>query len=352
MRMDFTEESSELANEFIDQLQTAMTDLDRQEIQGSGIILNIHQAAERYIAIMDKYRHLILGFEAILKKQKDMRHQKLKESHIEEYNKYENAKKAFLSSAIPQKIYEESFAFQNLLNSQLNQTVKTVMVIGGELYDVSNLSLEQYLGFGYSSRGKLVGRYGQLISGKVQDIADRLEIKEENAAEVSEVRATYQEAMSRYKYSKSFKRKSKNIIWWTVNKREAIRVSSAGSIDEAYANFRITRETNWVKSRGMEEKIQYFAQEGVLKVTNLSGVLQGDVSFQGTEYAIKGIGASTMGLEQLSRLANQIKAEGQSFSTKDLTQIRDSQKGYEINKVSTFINKTANNLIDEYVSFI
>jgi O-succinylbenzoate synthase len=46
----------------------------------------------------------------------------------------------------------------------------------------------------------------------------------------------------------------------------------------------------------------------VSQVDNISGLLQGDVSKDGIEYGIKSAGASTLGLAQMKKLAQEILA--------------------------------------------
>lgn len=126
------------------------------------------------------------------------------------------------------------------------------------------------------------------------------------------------------------------VLWLNPNKHPAWHgafVSSFGSVNEAYAAAFLRRQFNPVDTP--EDDIEIL-MNGVLSVTNLAGALEGDISLNGVEYAVKSKGASTLSLNQLLVLADEIinKDFSQSGLQKFLEDVKQDQraKAASINK--------------------
>ena len=81
---------------------------------------------------------------------------------------------------------------------------------------------------------------------------------------------------------------------------------------------------------GVERNVEDYMMDHVSdvgQVDSISGLLQGDVSKDGIEYAIKSAGASALGLSQVEALARKIVNQAGQYKLEDLKQ---QQKAYKL----------------------
>jgi hypothetical protein len=101
-----------------------------------------------------------------------------------------------------------------------------------------------------------------------------------------------------------------------------MRVSGGeGDINEAYVSFAMLNNEIPTFQEEMEENVEDYMTDttsGVGVVDNVSGLLQGDVSVNGIEYAVKSAGASTLGLKQVIELATTIKNKSGRYTEEEL----------------------------------
>lgn len=257
----------------------------------------------------------------------------------------------FLHGDIPKRLYHVAFAFQKVLNAVLGQTVKMVYVYQGEngpeLYEVVN---EDILSFDTSSRHQLTARYNAAAKD-LGSALKRLELTEQVPNyNLANLNATYNETVRRYNISRQHN--NYVVICWPGGQDYVAKVSALGDINEAYAAAIILNLPSPTFESDLEQNIYDFLTSYVLDVDNVSGLLQGDVSKDNIEYGIKSAQASTLGLAQMKKLAQQIVQSGGTFDKEKLNAVKEKfrAKGKTRNNISKLVDKTFDQLINEFVA--
>lgn len=276
------------------------------------IVLKLRLAAEKYLGEVEYFRLEVERFETTLKHQKQIR--KLLSPTPQDASIYEQNKdeiKKFLQSQIPSSLYQSAFEFQTILNEALDQKIKMIFVYENEegfpeLYEITS---EDFLTYGYTSRGKLTGQYRSIkdTSGQLKDSVQRLILDEEPKYSKTGLDNTYRDVLNRYRDSRKY---NQRVVVWEhpANNWQAMEVVSEGDINESYATIVILNNDEPTFRHGTEENIGDF-MDFVAEVDNVSGMLEGDVTKHNIEYGIKSAGASTLGLKQMQTLAKQILAD-------------------------------------------
>ena len=310
----------------------------------------LRQAAKQYLDEIEILQIEITDFTALLKARS--RYVKMaKSGQMSEYDVLQLSHTRslisdFLQGDIPKRLYETAFAFQQLLNSVLGQTVKMVYVFQGkegpELYEVLN---EDILSFDTSSRHQLVARYNA-SSKNFQSALKKLELTEKTTNyDPKSLINTYNETVRRYNISREHNNHvvlcKPSGVWYVT------KVSSLGDINEAYAAVVILNQPTPTFKNDLEQNIYDFLVGFVSQVDNISGLLQGDVSKDGIEYGIKSAGASTLGLAQMKKLAQEILATP-GFDKNKLLEVKQrfAAKGKLRNKIERVVDDTWDELID------
>lgn len=308
----------------------------------------LKQGAQAYIREYNSLQREVANFELVLKRQSQLR--KANRSTYETIDEYINNKEDisnFLRSDIPRRLFEASFKFQNLLNMYLGQKVTMVYVFddgtGPELYEIKT---EDILSFDYSSRNKLVARYNA-TSKNMQSALTKLQIDEKLNFNMRNLKDTYKEVIHRYRKSRSAG--SKVVLWQVPQKLwHAMKVSAEGDINEAYASFVILNQSSpSFNYSDIEYNIQDFMLKGVAEVDNMSGLLKGDVTKGNIEYGIKSANASTLSLNQIIKLANEI-ANDANYSKEKL--LEKQEEFFRKKRIRNKIINLEENKIKELVS--
>lgn len=310
----------------------------------------LRQAATQYLAEIEVLQVEITDFTALLKARskytKMAKNGQMTEHDVLQLTHTRALISDFLQGDIPKRLYETAFAFQQLLNSVLGQTVKMVYVFQGkegpELYEVLN---EDILSFDTSSRHQLVARYNA-NSKNFQSALKKLELTEKTTNyDPKGLINTYNETVRRYNISRAHNNHvvlcKPNGVWYVT------KVSSLGDINEAYAAVVILNQPTPTFKSDLEQNIYDFLMGFVSQVDNISGLLQGDVSKDGIEYGIKSAGASTLGLAQMKKLAQEILATP-GFDKNKLLEVKQrfAAKGKLRNKIERMEEDTWDELID------
>lgn len=224
-----------------------------------------------------------------------------------------------------------SLIFQSQLNELLEQEVELVYVYQDEknnptLYTIDPASLFPILTY---KKNKDLAK-GTFEQGKNDFKAALTKLTKYQLYEkfnLDYFNYTYKQIIWRFNYARSSK-KAKNWVMWLnpqyksrkkQDKWNKATVSSAGDIKEAYASIVLKREINSVKlfnDEKLDNNVHSFMEQ-VAKVDNESGLLAGDVTVDQIEYAIKGIFAQTLGMNQIVEMAQEILNKA-NYSEKDL----------------------------------
>lgn len=310
-----------------------------------GDLVFLKNAALNYNNIIETLKDQLALFSQILRRQSQIRKQLgTKNPEVEEYIQNKNQISLFLMSDIPKKLYSASFEFQRQLNEFLGQQVKMIFVVENsdgepELYEMTS---EDILKFDYSSTNKLTARYN-VTSRDLGQSLKQLQITEANLHfSLAGLKTTYANVLERYRISRS--KNLRLLMWKPGNAWKKMTVSAEGDINEAYAAFVFLNKSSPTFRRSLEYNIDDFAQ-GIANVDNMSGLLKGDVTVGNIEYGIKSAGASTLGLQQMQKIAKQILQE--DFGPQSLQQIQKKMinAAKTRNKISNLIDSTADELI-------
>ena len=208
-----------------------------------------------------------------------------------------------------QELYVLAMKFQEYINAALGQTVLTTYIWVGakgipQTYVIYNM--EDFLKLDVDRYGNVVMRYRNNIR-MLREHTQKLEavLKDSENFNLTALESAYKEATYRYKTYKTSKGGS-YILWlypYGGQKWNGAYVSSFGSINEAYGTLILHEDFN--PSQVPEDYMELFMNV-VLGVTNLSGTLQGDTTVGTAEMAIKSKGASTLSIQQLYNIANDI----------------------------------------------
>jgi len=150
--------------------------------------------------------------------------------------------------------------------------------------------------------GTISGRYARKFINDTKFVIDEYDD--------SALQNTYSEVYRRYLKSKEYlKMKGAAYIFWRIENKKAdgVYITGAGVLAETYVNFYVNMFKGFVGETEQDVCI-YMRQPkyGAIVVDGTSGFLQGDVSKDGTEYAVKATGASAMGYSEIVDYAKEI----------------------------------------------
>lgn len=120
---------------------------------------------------------------------------------------------------------------------------------------------------------------------------------------------TYHNIM--YRYNQARKHNSHRIFWKENRNSDygMIEVGQRGDINEAYALF-FLKKKEFIKNNDLEKRIKYYAEEGIMSIDSVPGLLTGDITLSnGRELAIKSAGASMLSFTQVEKIAKKINTE-------------------------------------------
>ena len=284
-----------------------------------------------------------------------------KEILEESYQKYrsmrQKVKQEYFSQDIQNKVlntYSLALKFQVFINAAVNQIVATTYIWKGakgtpETYIIYDTS--QFLKLDMDRYGNVAMRYrnnASLLRQHAKKIEDS--ITSTPLFNFKALQAAYKKAEERFKTYKVKQGGGSFILWRNpvanAEKWHGALVSSFGSINEAYATILVHQHFSPLNQEedDMEQFMSY-----VLQVSNLSGALQGDTSAGRMELAIKSKGATTLSIEQLYKISQEI-VEKTDFQTiqKYLESVksknREAQKRINIDLNNALKDVTETNL--------
>ena len=318
----------------IDNILEDLNDLEIKEISSylEEDANQLKKSAALFVKKILEVQEEIRQIESLMKLQRQERKKimaelKMTGRFLEEYETEEYAKnrellrKKLLGSKV-EELYKAAFTFHEELNILLNQKVETIIVLqdgGGNplLFNVSKEEIfdNKILSFEEASKGAGVAARFKTNADKMRQAGiqaiKRDDLNFNDKLNVDKLNVTYKNILYRYD-------KYKQIVMWLfpANTWNRSKVSARGDIAEAYAGFFLIPQLKYFFDRGLEENINYFMVEGVSKVDNISGLLQGDISRTiggvSYEYAIKSADASYMSVKQMISLAQKILSNDKS----------------------------------------
>lgn len=206
--------------------------------------------------------------------------------------------------------YKLALQFQKDINKVLGQKVITAYVWVNskgipETYLIEDMS--DFLKLDLDRYGNITSRYRQNVK-LLRQHAKKVEadIKDSDHFKFKELQTSYNEIFKRYNSHKVKKGSGAYVLWLNPKggqKWHGALVSSFGSINEAYANILLHEDFN--PTEVSEDHIEQFMNI-VLNVTNLSGTLEGDITIKDIEYAVKSNQASTLSIQQLYEISEDI----------------------------------------------
>lgn len=206
--------------------------------------------------------------------------------------------------------YQLAMKFQEYLNAALGQIVATTYVWVGskgvpETYVINNMS--DFLKVDVDRYGNVVVRYrnnAKMLREHATKIEQSIQQDTKNF-NYSSLKSTYNTAYQRFnKYKRSDG--GAYILWlypYSGQKWNGVLVSSFGSINEAYATLLL--HEHFIHTNVPEDNMEQFMSY-VMKVTNLSGALEGDTTINNMQMAVKSNQATTLSIEQLFNMAQEI----------------------------------------------
>lgn len=263
-----------------------------------------------------------------------------------------------LSEQIKQGIietYQLAMQFQEYLNAALNQTIATTYVWVGsngmpQTYVIHDMS--DFLKVDVDRYGNIVVRYRnniQMLRQHTEKI-EKLIQEDKKDFNYASLKSTYQTAYIRFnKYKKH--NGGAYILWlypYSGQKWNGVFVSSFGSINEAYAT--ILLHQHFTHSNVPEDNMEQFMNY-VMQVTNLSGTLEGDTTVNNMQMAIKSNQATTLSIEQLYNIAQDIiKNKLNNFQAiqKYLIQKKKQNKEAE-HSINISLKQTLQNIADNTI---
>lgn len=298
-----------IANQAVQIADEEVLETIKENIEGNGILLK--QEAQKFLNnienIYNKIQNINLIEKSIYRIKNQINSGQGDEALLqEELSQY---RKQRLSDVEFQKFTNEILNFQNKLNEFLGQKIKIIYVYVSpngktvKLFELDNSA--NHIMQSYASKGGGFKPRYKNLNQKQKDITEDIPI-------LQGLKAAHSAAIWRARYGKK-KRQSSNILllWKPLGDWKQMWISSEGDINESYAAFYLRNEPNptFESSKNIEVLLDVFLTShpsGVLYVDNVSGLLEGDVSLNNIEYAIKSKGASSLGYNQIINLANTI----------------------------------------------
>ena len=258
--------------------------------------------------------------------------------------------------------YQLAMKFQEYLNAALGQIVATTYVWVGskgvpETYVINNMS--DFLKVDVDRYGNVIVRYrnnAKMLREHATKIEQSIQQDTKNF-NYSSLKSTYNTAYQRFnKYKRS--NGGAYILWlypYSGQKWNGVLVSSFGSINEAYATLLL--HEHFIHTNVPEDNMEQFMSY-VMKVTNLSGTLEGDTTINNMQMAVKSNQATTLSIEQLFNMAQEIinnKLNNlqaiQEYLIKKKKENKEAQRSINVSLKQTLQN-IANETIGETIKFI
>lgn len=346
----------------------ASTSMEAQEIEKSYKI--IIQTALKFIGKYQIMRQKISNFETALKQTIKTWHS-FKASckangvaykNTTEYDIYLKERAKIRRENFSQEIkigiletYQLAMKFQEYLNAALGQIVATTYVWVGakgvpETYVINDMS--DFLKVDVDRYGNVVVRYRnniKMLRAHTEKIEKSIQ-QDTKDFNYSSLKSTYNTAYQRFN---QYKRPGSGayILWLYPlegQKWNGVLVSSFGSINEAYATLLL--HEHFTHSNIPEDNMEQFMGY-VMKVTNLSGTLEGDTTVGHMQMAIKSNQATTLSIEQLFNMAQEIinnKLNNFQAIQKYLAQKKKENKNAQ-RSINISLKQALQNIADETI---
>ena len=350
---------ADLADPVLDQISTDVTEQEKQERK------KIYEAAQKFIKQLEQNLSQQKFLLEMLQRKKVIIDTFLASSNT--ILTIENIYSQYLSDFIAtlnnydtlKNIYSAYFSFQNIINQILHQEVMVIEVAiengNPVLYDITKSSMDEVFVGDKTSAGKATLRY------RVPEKASQVKglVNTQHQA----IDLTFQDVSARYAIARSYHYKKAAglpIVMYKPNGQwEGARVQSQGSINQAYAEYVLLNlqeyhysknntVNNIFKAYNREHRVKLFVLggkmqafsiilhgqktvSGIIGVDSVSGLLQGDISVQGSnawkiEYAIKSKGATVLKISKGIELAAAIISKQGQFSKDDLINYQEALK--------------------------
>lgn len=334
-----------IVDEFMQQVEQGVSTLRFDK----GAVM--YEAALEYLQIVDDVRETIEVLHYTLQATQELRHMirdaadnpkiKLKRSDFMKdagYRQLDQLRTTILQGEEIKRLYAATFNFQRILNKILDQNSVMVYVQANKGRKPRLIQIEEMdvARFGQTSDNQLRASF-TLSQKQLKDLGDKVKVldteslgfDEESIARLERLQITYQEVVERLNIAIS--NSSDMVLWYLKNTWYGMRVPGRlGDINEAYASFMLLNNKTPTFDNGTEQNVEDYMMDpvsGVGQVDNASGLLQGDVSKDGIEYAIKSAGASALGLLQIEKLARKIVNQAGQYKLEDL---KEQQEAYRL----------------------
>lgn len=311
----------------------------------------MYEAALEYLQIVDDVRETVETLHYTLQAAQELRHMireaadnpeiKLKRSDFmknDGYRQLDKLRTTILQGEEVKRLYTATFAFQRVLNKVIDQNSVMIYVQANKGKKPRLIQIEEMdvARFGQTSDNQLRASFA-LSQKQLKELGDKVKVldaeslgfDEESIKRLERLQITYQEVVDRLNFA--IDNNSDMILWYLENTWYGMRVpGKLGDINEAYASFMLLNNEIPTFDNDTEQNVEDYMMDptsGVGQVDNTSGLLQGDVSKDGIEYAIKSAGASALGLSQVEELARKIVNQAGQYKLEDLKQ---QQKAYKL----------------------
>ena len=265
--------------------------------------------------------------------------------------KREEIRSMIYASNLPQLLENVNFAMlalQGVMNEILGQTMEVAYVFGKgkgtSVYIINAADFQQIV-----QTFPLGASLRTLVSAtkkKLEEIAQQVKADEDLSKNQYNLLAAYNEALARYEISRSV---GNHVILVNIgNGWEVFSVVGRGDLREAYAHALMNLNSTMFMS-GSEQNLYEFLTGWVAQVDATSGMLTGDFTKDGIEYAVKSAGASLMELGQFVDVADAILSN-QGFTNwkAAFTQLKSQQKKEGRNKFVQVAEKELDELKEMY----
>lgn len=228
--------------------------------------------------------------------------------------------------------------FQQQLNDFLGQEIVTVYVYSNaKAKKVTLVKIDSRFALKKDLLRQTMRYTNMSYINSQREESEKFFSQEKNESQAKPLQETYFEVLARGRKAKRRIRKDvklKNaliVFWKHQDKWETMRVSSEGDINEAYANFYLNKKYRQFK-KDMEKNINNYMlnkKHGVIAVSNVSGLLEGDVNIRNIAYAIKSRGATMFGDSDIIATAQALVNMSPDQITKNA--LLDLKKNFQTN---------------------
>lgn len=253
------------------------------------------------------------------------------------------------------------------LNSYLEHSIKTIYVYRNskgtvKLYELTGEIDTSVIKFNVASKGRgAVGTYKSPLRNREK--YTKLEVLN-NDGLIEAYNTAYNRGMQiKKQLNSSDKAKEKKlsgmwVYWKDHNRWDKMKVNTVGDLAEAYAYFALddARNKKFATLKTLETRVKHFMLDGVAKVDNISGVLYSDVFANKQQYAIKSMGASFMGYQQVLKIADTIMVLAPkdivSYMKKEYEKLKQKnklKKGQRNKIFNSEVNKNIDEILEQLI---